>query len=109
MEGITLILVLAITVEALVQYGKNIVAMALNKEYKTFATQLAAVLLAVLVCFSTGADIYELLGVSFTVTWLGTLLTGIVISRGANYAADFIKRLQAPSATNIVNNSTITV
>lgn len=105
MEGITLILVLAITVEALVQYGKNIVAMALNKEYKTFATQLAAVVLAVLVCLATGADLYSLLGVSFAVPWLGILLTGVVISRGSNYASDFIKRLQSPSpAKTIANN-----
>lgn len=108
MEGITLILVLAITVEALVQYGKNIVAMALNKEYKTFATQLAAVVLAVLVCLATGADLYNLLGVSFAVPWLGVLLTGVVISRGANYASDFIKRLQSPSpAKTTVNNTTM--
>lgn len=105
MEGITLILVLAITVEALVQYGKNIVAMALNKEYKTFATQLAAIVLAVLVCLATGADLYSLLGVSFAVPWLGILLTGVVISRGSNYASDFIKRLQSPSpAKTIANN-----
>lgn len=105
MEGITLILVLAITVEALVQYGKNIVAMALNKEYKTFATQLAAIVLAVLVCLATGADLYSLLGVSFAVSWLGILLTGVVISRGSNYASDFIKRLQSPSpAKTIANN-----
>lgn len=105
MEGITLILVLAITVEALVQYGKNIVAMALNKEYKTFATQLAAIVLAVLVCLATGADLYSLLGVSFAVPWLGILLTGVVISRGSNYASDFIKRLQSPSSTKTIANN----
>ena len=102
MEGITLILVLAITV---VQYGKNIVAMALNKEYKTFATQLAAIVLAVLVCLATGADLYSLLGVSFAVPWLGILLTGVVISRGSNYASDFIKRLQSPSPTKTIANN----
>ena len=105
MEGITLILVLAITVEALVQYGKNIGAMALNQEYKTFATQLAAIVLAVLVCLATGADLYSLLGVSFAVPWLGILLTGVVISRGSNYASDFIKRLQSPSPTKTIANN----
>lgn len=100
MEGITLILVLAITVEALVQYFKNIVKTALNRDFKAFATQLAAIVLAVLVCFSTDADVYQLLGVTFAAPWLGVLLTGIVISRGSNYAADFIKRLQNPTAAN---------
>lgn len=107
MEGITLILVLAITVEALVQYLKNVVKTALNRDFKSFATQLTAIILAVLVCFSTGADVYQLLGVTFAAPWLGVLLTGIVISRVANYTADFIKRLQAPSkeATGIPSTS----
>ena len=45
MQTIVLILVLAITVEALIQYGKTILEMLEKKQYKTFATQLAAILL----------------------------------------------------------------
>ena len=42
------------------------------------------------------------MGISFSVHWLGTLLTGIVISRGSNYASDLIKRLQNPDIGEIV-------
>lgn len=43
MQTIVLILVLAITVEALIQYSKTIIEMLEKKQYKTFATQLTAI------------------------------------------------------------------
>ena len=49
MQTIVLILVLAITVEALIQYSKTIIEMLEKKQYKTFATQLTAILLSVFI------------------------------------------------------------
>ena len=71
MQTIVLILVLAITVEALIQYGKTILEMLEKKQYKTFATQLAAILISVFICFAAGVDLYALVGVSFTVPSVG--------------------------------------
>ena len=65
MQTIVLILVLAITVEALIQYSKTIIEMLEKKQYKTFATQLAAILTSVFICFAAGVDLYLLGGVSF--------------------------------------------
>ena len=96
MQAFLLILSLAVIVEALVQYAKTVIKMLENKQYKTFGTQLAAIFIAVFICFAAGADIFALMGISFSVHWLGTLLTGIVISRGSNYASDLIKRFQNP-------------
>ena len=45
MQTIVLILILAITVEALIQYVKTIIKMLEDKQYKTFATQVAAILI----------------------------------------------------------------
>ena len=47
--------------------------------------------------------------VSFVVPWLGTLLTGIVVSRGSNYTSDFIQRLQNPDIGEIVLEDVIGV
>ena len=102
MQTFLLVLSLAVIVEALVQYAKTVIKMLESKQYKTFATQLAAILIAVFICFAAGADIFALMGISFSVHWLGTLLTGIVISRGANYTSDFIKRIQNPDFGEIV-------
>lgn len=109
MQTFLLVLSLAVIVEALVQYAKTVIKMLESKQYKTFATQLAAILIAVFICFAAGADIFALMGISFSVHWLGTLLTGIVISRGSNYASDLIKRLQNPDIGEIVLEDVIGV
>ena len=109
MQAFLLVLSLAVIVEALVQYAKTVIKMLENKQYKTFGTQLAAILIAVFICFAAGADIFALMGISFSVHWLGTLLTGIVISRGSNYASDLIKRLQNPDLGEIVLEDVIGV
>ena len=109
MQTIVLILMLAVTVEALIQYVKSIIKMVEDKQYKTFGTQLAAILLAIFICFAAGVDLYALVGISFAIPWLGVLLTGVVISRGSNYTADFIKRLQNPDIGEIVLEDVIGV
>jgi|GEM_PF-277862 len=91
---IALSIVMAITVEGLVELGKSIGKAALDGDRKTAATQLAALIISCALCMAAGADVYDALGVSFAVPWLGMVLTGILASRGSNYIADFVKRLQ---------------
>ncbi len=94
MKGIVLILVLAIVVEALVEYGKSLVTACRSGGWKAIALQLAAMLAAVLLCFAAGADLFAVLGVEFAVPWIGTLLTGIFASRGSNYVNDLIGKIR---------------
>ena len=94
MTGIVLIIVLAIIIEAFIEYGKSIGKAFAAGAWKTAVTQLFAIVLGVLICFATGADLFAVVGVAFAVPWLGVVLTGIIISRGANYVSDFVKRLQ---------------
>lgn len=98
MTAFALILVLAITAEALTEYAKTIDKMLEQKQYKTAVTQLAALVISVGLCIAAGANIYDILGVRFVVfagrDWIGLVLTGIFASRGANYAADIVKALQ---------------
>ena len=94
MTQMMLILALAVTVEGLVQYAKCIIDMIVKKEYKTNITQLAALVVSIVLCLLAGADIYATFGITFIGGWVGMVLTGVLASRGANYAADAIKRLQ---------------
>lgn len=94
MEGIVLIVVMAIVVEALIEYAKTIGKAVKEGGWKTAITQLAAIALGVLLCFMTGGDLFTVVGISFAWPWLGIALTGIIISRGANYVSDFVKKLQ---------------
>lgn len=92
MEGITLIIVLAIVTEALVEYGKSIGKAFAGNDIKTAVTQVAAILASVLLCFAAGADLFQVVGITFAWPWVGIVLTGILGSRGANYLSDFISK-----------------
>ena len=94
MQMILLAIVMAITVEALIEYVKQIAKALSSGEIKAAATQVASILLGVLLCLAVGADVYGALGVAFAVPWVGTVLTGIFASRGSNYISDLAKRLQ---------------
>lgn len=98
MNMIVLVLMMAVTVEALIEYAKTFGRAIIEKQWKTAATQAGAVALGVLLCFGVGADFYAALGVNFNVAWLGIALTGIFASRGANYVSDLVKKLQALGA-----------
>ena len=67
MTGILLILALAVTVEAVVEYVKSIIKMVTDKDVKTLITQLAALAVSILLCFAAGADLYAALGLTFGV------------------------------------------
>ena len=95
MQGILLILALAVTVEAVVEYVKSIVKMFTEKDYRTAITQLSTAAIAIALCFAAGADLYAALGLRFAAPWIGTALTGLFASRGANYVSDLIGKLQA--------------
>lgn len=94
MKGIVLVVVLAVLVEAFIEYAKSFIKMISDGEIKTAITQVIAIAVAVALCMAAGADLFVALGIVFAFPWIGVVLTGILISRGANYMSDFIKRLQ---------------
>lgn len=90
------IFILAIVVEALVEYGTLIFGKVINWK------QIAAIAVSIVLAFGAQVDLFALVGVIFVIPYLGIILTGIIFSRGANYTADFIKLLQ-----NKVSNSAV--
>lgn len=82
------ILILAITVEALIEYGKLIFQKQINWK------QLVALVIGVLLAVAANVDLFAVVGVTFIVPYVGVVLTGIIFSRGANYVADFLKMIQ---------------
>lgn len=99
MNNIGLILALAVLVEALVQYGKEVFQKTINW------TQVAALIVGVALALAAQVDLFAALGIAFVVPHVGVVLTGILFSRGANYTADIIKRVQgALSGVNSEGN-----
>lgn len=93
MQGILLITTMAIVVEALVEYGKTVGRAFRTGGCKTALTHLAAVAVGVALCMLSGADLFAAADITFALPAVGRVLTGVLISRGANYLSDFIKRI----------------
>lgn len=90
--NIAVIIAVAILIEALVEYAKTIMKMVEDGEKKTAITQCATVVLGVLLAFAFNADLFVPVGIEVNHI-VGTVITGIVASRGSNYISDFIKRI----------------
>jgi hypothetical protein len=90
MDIITIIAVAVLT-EALIEYAKTVAESFETKDYKTFWTQVVSVILGITMSFSFGINAFA---TGFTVNpVIGTAITGIIISRGSNYASDLIGKL----------------
>lgn len=75
----------AIVVEGIITYVKQFVV---DKEFQW--QMLVGLLLGVLVAVVYNLDLFELVGMTAAVPFVGCMLTGIVISRGSNYVYDLI-------------------
>lgn len=111
MKTVALIIMVAIVLEALIEYVKTIANMVENKEYKTAITQGVSIILGVGLAFifnlhlfnDAMSEFYEGLFINPTID---TILTGILFSRGANYFSDLVSKLTAPS--KVVNTAELT-
>ena len=97
MTGIARISVLAVTVEALVEYAKSLLEGCRSGGWKTLFIQLAALGLSVSLCLLAGADLFGALGVRLGNHMAGCIFTGLLAARGSNYIADFVQRVQGNS------------
>lgn len=51
-------------------------------------SRLGAIFIGVLLCMITGADLLKAIGFNVNIPYVGQVLTGLLISRGANFAHD---------------------
>ena len=106
MKTIALIIMVAIVLEALVEYVKTIDSMVVSRAYKTAITQGITIILGIGLAFvfhlqlfnGAMSEIYEGLKINPSVDMI---LTGILFSRGSNYFSDLISKLQKPSTVEL--------
>lgn len=98
MKTISLIIMVSIVLEALVEYGKTIVTAIERKEYKTAIIQGITIALGIFLAFAFHlqlfnealSEIYQTININPNIDMV---LTGILFSRGSNYFNDFISKL----------------
>lgn len=88
MNGLNLVLVAAITAEAVVETLKM-----LWDESRISWSFVIALVIGVAVAFAWPVDIFAAIQFPFSVPWVGRLLTGILFGRGSNYVHDLVSKL----------------
>jgi len=87
MDMIAKIITAAIIIEAVIEYIGN----ACNKDFNLKCWLSLAFGIAFSVLY--GIDMLCLFGLETSVPFVGMILTGVLLSRGSNYAADLIKKV----------------
>ncbi|WP_139904897.1 hypothetical protein [Clostridium thermarum] len=102
--NITKILILAMISEAVWETFKMT-----WQNGKLSADRIGAMVIGILIAISTGIDIMELVEIPIFIPYLGTILTGLLISRGANFIHDLLSSAGNMSKnTKFIKNNTTT-
>lgn len=91
MQGIAQVIAVAILIEALVEYAKQI-----RKQPILIATIVTGIVIA----FLFNVKVFELIGLN-TYLYADVILTGIILSRGSNYIYDLIGKMTGGHAKQI--------
>lgn len=83
----------AIVVEAIVNIIRNIEER--NTSWKYWAALAIGLVIGLIVAINYDIDVFSLVGLEGRVPIIGAILTGLIISRGANIVSDIIGRLNA--------------
>lgn len=57
--------------------------------------RLGALILSIIIAVGTKVDLFELLNLNMFIPVLGSVFTGVLISRGANVLHDLLKKIQS--------------
>lgn len=104
MEGIQAVIILAFLVEAIYT---NLRMMWDSNKFDW--NKLGALLVAVIVSVFAGVDVFPAVGINMIVPYIGSVLTGILISRGANVIFDVLKKINEMLSGKITTGTTETV
>lgn len=83
------LIVVAILVEAIWENIKMI-----YDKNKFNISMIGSLVLGIIVCVIFKIDIFSIVGLSTTIPFVGSIFTGIIVSRGANFVNDLLKRLK---------------
>lgn len=79
---------LAVVVEGLIAYAKMAIV---DKSVQWQVV--ASIVLGVLVAVVYNCDLFVMFGLTTTIPVVGNVLTGVLLSRGANYVSDLLKTI----------------
>lgn len=85
---ITTLIIVAILVEAIWENIKSIWESGIN------VNRIGSLVLAILICILTKLDLFAVVGIYVSIPFIAYILTGIIVSRGANFVNDLFGRIR---------------
>jgi hypothetical protein len=101
-EGFLMFVVLATLAEAAWETSKMF-----WQEGKFSWDRVGALLIAELIAIGTGADVFGALGYPLNIPWLGVILTGLLMSRGANFIHELLTGVQGLTTKTALANKDV--
>ena len=83
------LIIVAILVEAIWENVKMV-----YQEGKLSISMIGSLVISIIICVIANVDIFPVVGVSMSIPFIGSILTGIVVSRGANFVNDLFSKLK---------------
>lgn len=83
------LVIVAILVEAIWENCKMV-----WKDKKININMIGSLVLAILICVFAKVDIFTIINIKLFVPYVGSILTGIIVSRGANFVNDLFSKLK---------------
>lgn len=90
MDNIMSVLAISVVVEGLVSYAKMFVV-----DRKIEWQNVVAVVLGIAFAVAYGIDVFALLGMNSAIPFFGSIMSGVLMSRGANYIFDTLKTIRS--------------
>lgn len=91
MEALIGILILAVILEAVIQVLKGFVPK--DTDLPVWLWPVVGAILGIVMCVAARADMLALVGIPLSIPYLGSVLAGVIISRGASFVHDVWKQI----------------
>lgn len=89
MNELLILITMGVLVEAVVEVIKSIF-----NEGKVNYSVLLSIIVGILFAFTLRVDLFSLLGIEVHIAYVGTVASGLIVSRGANFVHNLISKLE---------------
>nr|DAJ32030.1 MAG TPA: hypothetical protein [Caudoviricetes sp.] len=90
MNALSQLVIIAVLVEAIWENIKRAYTDSLQ------VSVIGSLVISIVVCVLTGVDVFEIIGLPIKVAFVGSIFTGVIAARGANFVNDLFTRLNGP-------------
>ena len=90
MNALSQLVTIAVLVEAIWENIKRAYTDSLQ------VSVIGSLVISIVGCVLTGVDVFEIIGLPIKVAFVGSIFTGVIAARGANFVNDLFTRLNGP-------------